>query len=207
MPLWTPPEDSWAGSTVFVIGGGLSLKSFDWLRLRGQRVIGCNSAYIHGPLVCSICFFSDRAWFEKFQTALEGYVRRGGFVVTHSPDFRDTEPSWVRTMPRQDEGLSRDALGYGASSGCSALSLALRLGAARVILLGMDLRLISALQPNWHTLSIEKANPEVYQRHIEGFEAAAHALPSVYPGVEVFNATEGSALTCFPFINLAEVLP
>ena len=45
-PLWTVVRrDAWKGRRVFIVGGGPSLKAFDWKCLRGELTIGINRAF------------------------------------------------------------------------------------------------------------------------------------------------------------------
>lgn len=197
MPAWTPTAE-WTGADVFIIGGGPSLKGFNWDRLRGHKTIGCNSAFLHGASICTLCFFSDALWFRFMEDALESYAGR---VVTHSPDI-PKDHAWVSTMLRRDEGLHNDALGYGGNSGCGAINLALLMGARRVFLLGFDCKLGQAKEMNWHDRRIEPSNPDVFPKFMEGFQAIARDLPRVFPKAEVLNATPETNLTVFPSVNL-----
>ncbi len=110
-------------------------------------------------------------------------------------------------MDRRDYGLHRDALGFGHNSGCGAINLALLLGARRVYLLGYDCKLGADGRSNWHPHTVDAPNSEVYPQFLEGFAAIARTLPVVFPGAEILNCTEGSAIPFFPFVKLDSVLP
>ena len=69
----------WADMPVHIIGGGSSLKKFDWSTLEDRLVIGCNDAYKHGHKICDICFFGDINWWREHKERLEKYE---GTVVT-----------------------------------------------------------------------------------------------------------------------------
>lgn len=195
MPLWNP-DQRWTGRDVFIIGGGPSLRGFDFERLRGQATIGCNSAFRLGQALCNVCFFSDLAWFEKNYADLE---RFRGDVVTHCEELTSAEESWLKRMRREHYGLHHDALGYGGNSGCSAINLALIMGAKRVFLLGMDCKPgpNHRSQPNWHNHHIEIVHPEVFLKFDEGFRAVARDLPRKFPNAEIINLGPDSALDCF----------
>jgi uncharacterized Rossmann fold enzyme len=202
MPRWTPDPNEWTGADVFVIGGGPSLQGFDWGLLEGRKTIGCNSAFRLGPRRCSLCFFSDIHWFETYENELAAY---GGRVVTHAEEFLGNRVPWVFCMQRAPSGLHRTSLGFGGNSGCSAINLALLMGAARVFLLGFDCKLGKDRKPNWHEHVIDTPSDEVYLRFLEGFRDIANDLPSVFPGREVINLTPGSALTYFPTATYEEI--
>lgn len=202
MPWWSPIPPVWEGADAVIIGGGPSLRGFDFQRLVPYRTIGCNSAFRLGARVCQINLFSDPLWYSTFEEELKSYA---GILVTQSEEFPDWNPR-VMKMIRRDEGLHRDALGFGGNSGCSAINLALILGARRVILLGFDCKFGPNLEQNWHPYQIETIKAEVFAKFNEGFHAIARDLPRVFPGRVVINCTPGSALQCFPTAHADEVL-
>jgi hypothetical protein len=203
VPRWTP-EPKWKGQDAFIIGGGPSLREFNWARLHAKNTIGCNTAFTLGPRVCKVCFFSDISWFDRYGLELEGFA---GPVVTHSPELACAgEHEWVRQVPREDFGLHLNALGYGGNSGCGAINLALLMGAQRVFLLGFDCQLPADRRPNWHDRVHDVPSDDVYTRFYEGFTRLAQDLPRVFPGRQVINLTEGSRLTQFPQLPLDSIL-
>ena len=52
------PDGSWSGRRCFIVGGGPSLKGFDFERLRGERVIAINKAFYDVPFA-DIVFAMD----------------------------------------------------------------------------------------------------------------------------------------------------
>lgn len=203
MPSWTPTQE-WKGRTVFIIGGGPSLRTFDFARLFGHPTIGCNAAFKLGADICNICFFSDAPWFQRYYDEL---ARFKGRVVTHCEELRADEP-WLLKMERRVEGLHHDGLGFGCNSGCSAINLALLLGAKKVVLLGFDCKPGEdhSSKPNWHPYHTEVPNPEVFTNFNSGHEAIARDLPVKFPHATIVNATPGSALRCYPFGDVADYL-
>lgn len=50
-------DGAWRGRRAFVVGGGPSLRGFDFRRLDGELWIGCNMAFLERPTIAlSICF-------------------------------------------------------------------------------------------------------------------------------------------------------
>jgi len=205
MPAWVPlPE--WPGGDAYVIGGGASLTGFRWQRLQGRNTIGCNSAFKLGAQICSLCFFSDEEFFNRYEDELAAYAGR---VVTHCESISFAHP-WVLRAPRRYAGLHKDGIGFGGNSGCSAINLALLLGARRVFLLGFDCqRNPSTGRTHWHDDPVggSSGTPDLYQKFIEGFQDVARSLQQVFPGTKVYNCSPTSVLTCFPKANLDEFLP
>ena len=66
MPLWKP-EKVWDDLDAFIIGGGHSLKSFNWDLLKSEMTIGCNMAYSLGQEICKIFIFGDNKWFKIYR--------------------------------------------------------------------------------------------------------------------------------------------
>lgn len=204
MPEWTP-EPIWQGQEAFIIGGGSSLRGFDWSLLRDENTIGCNNAFRLGPEICKVCFFADR----KFIFSGPNQPRHGFYdelakfpnlVVTNDSQLKITPEPWIKWMPRRPKGLHRDALGYNANSGASAVNLALLLGATTIYLLGFDMHLDNQGRPNYHEHLIDKPSPDVYARMLASFGHVRRDLPK-FPGCKIFNISKNSNLQIFPKLN------
>lgn len=196
MPTFKP-DLRFKDQDVYIVGGGPSLSGFNWDDLKDKNVIGCNSAFRLGGQICPITLFSDLLWFEAFYDLLAEYT---GTVITHYPKLKESSVEWLHWMERgTKKGLYKDRLAYGGNTGCGAINLALIMGAKRVFLLGFDCKPGKENEANWHKWQIEKVKPAVHDRHLAGFKALAEALPTVFPGREVINLTEGSRIPFFPF--------
>ena len=202
MPMWTP-DRRWVGADVFIIGGGPSLQGFDWTLLHDKPTIGCNVAFRLGVEVVKVCFFSDRKWFDQFKEELKDFQ---GDVVTHCMALIGNGPMWLKNVRREPRGLHKHAIGFGGNSGCSAVNLALLMGARRVFLLGFDCKLGAAEQSHWHDWRIEAPGKDVYNKFMEGWRAIALDLPRRFPGCEIINLGPDSAIPFFPKANFEEYL-
>lgn len=189
------PVQSLEGQDVIIIGGGPSLRGFDWELLNGRNTIGCNSAFRLGLRYCNRLFFTDLKFFEAFSTELAEYR---GPIYTNCEALQNV--SWLNVFPRKPKGLHKDAIGFNYSSGAGAINLALILGARRVFLLGFDCFCTTPAQPNWHDYVIQKLDVGAYSNFILGFQSVAKTL-SVFPGCEVYNVSDVSALKVFPTIS------
>lgn len=200
MQRWVPSRE-WRGEDAYIIGGGPSLRHFDWDLVRGKNTIGCNSAFLLGADVVRILLWADIEWWYKIG---ERRTAEFGGRVVGCPD-KDHFPlegcPWLLTLPRQETGLGHGALGYNFNTGSLAINLALILGARRVFLLGFDMKLSQDGRPNWHDLRHEAGSPEVYSRFKEGFQTVARVLPQEFPGREVWNVTDDSELEAFPKLS------
>lgn len=201
MPIWTPTTD-WKDREVFIIGGGDSLRQFNWSLLKQECTIGCNSAFTLGSEVCKICLFGDAKWFGIYKHELFQYAKQGGLVFTNSPQLMKTHLLWLWTIGRISDGLGRKELGWNGHTGASALNLALILGAKKVYLLGFDMILSKEGSPNWHNRLIDEPNTNVYKEFMKRFKRVKVDLAKKFPGRKIINVTNKSALGIFPKIGV-----
>lgn len=197
MPKWIPKK-SWLNQEVFIVGGGESLKGFDWDLLKQLRTIGCNDAYLHGT---DICIFGDKRWFTLHQKPLAKYE---GIVITNCPQVQKSRLPWLWCMRRETKGLHNGSLGWNNNTGASAVNLAVILGAAKIHLLGFDMKLSTSGKANWHANTLMKPNADVFKGFLEGFKCVAKNMEKKYPEVEVVNVTDDSDLNEFPKIGVKE---
>lgn len=202
----TDPLPQWMGD-VFLIGGGPSLRGFDFTQLWNLPTIGCNQAFLLGPEICKICIFGDYKFWAAFARPLSGF---SSWVA--SPRHTMTKQAdWIHFFERQDEGLSTTKLAWNANTGAAAINLALILGAGRVFLLGYDCQMdadnsAKHESTHWHDKRIEVPQPQHYDRFLNGFRQVARVLPVVFPGRRVFNVSEGtSRIDCFPVVDFESV--
>ncbi len=201
MPTFWTPERIWEGQDAYIVGGGPSLRSFDFKVLRGRNTIGCNSAYMLGPDIIKVCFFADRKFFERYKGELKGWE---GMKVTNCQNLLHLVPnlSWVKVMKRQTRGLGTgEELAMNYSSGAAATNLALSMGASRVYLLGMDLQAEGPRQ-NWHDRFDKVLPADVFTRFREGWRQVAVALPKVFPGQQVICISDVVRLSEFPIESI-----
>lgn len=100
--------------------------------------------------------------------------------------------------------LGSPEIQQGRSSGHTAVSLAIAMGAARVLLVGYDMRVVNGREHH-HSEYKGPRDLAIYQNEFQkafnGWNEAALAS-----GVEIFNCTPGSAVREFPFADLDEAL-
>ena len=189
---------------VIVLGGGPSLRGFDFSRLKGKRVIACNDAYRYGDW--DMMHFGDQNWYRhNYQNAVEGLKQFPGLKTTscgtclQAPD--------IKVFCRQDSGtpVADWYLGWNASTGASAIGLAIKFGSKKIFLLGFDMR-IQGDKNNWYPNPLHKANQESCNKHLEGVR---NMLPSLPAGVEIKNICTDpeSPLDAFERVGVDIILP
>lgn len=204
------PDLRFAGQTVFVVGGGPSLRGFDFERLRGRRVIATNAAGYDVPFA-DILLFHDNSWFEANRALVEGWA---GLAVTVSRHAKNALPERLARIAISNEPgfrVGRGPVRSGRSSGQTAVALAIAMGAAQVILLGFDMRADAGVthyhtdRPLYTVEHMQRAAADYASNFLpgwRGWNAAAQAA-----GCLVLNATPGSALLEFPPVDLDDILP
>ena len=198
MPVWTPKKN-WDGRDVFVIGGGTSLKTFDWDLLKSERTIGCNKAFELGIDICKICVFGDCKFYLRYKEELALFE---GVCFTNIPRLHPSPDPWLWSIKRAVSGFHTDALGWNGNTGAAAINLSLLLGAKNTYLLGFDMALSDAGDSNWYDNELDKPNPQSYKKFKEGMSGLARDLAVKFPEQHVFNVTNQSALEIFPKLDL-----
>jgi len=197
MPKWQP-ETVWKDADVYVIGGGNSLKEFDWSLLKDKHTIGCNDAYQLGAEICRICVFGDAKWFYEHKDNLQKYQ---GTIFTNDTTVSGYDLDYIWHLPRQNYGLGCETLAWNNNTGALAINLALLLGAKRVFLLGFDFKLSKDGQANWHPNNLDKPDSGIYNnKFLSGFMRLKNDLFK-FPDSQIFNITNDSNLKIFPIIN------
>jgi hypothetical protein len=200
---WAVPRE-WEGATAFLLGGGPSLRGFNAEVLRGRgRIIAINNSYILAPWA-DVLYYADGAWWKDHRERVL-QVFRGAYRVSIEKCGDDTK--FLR--PQQASGLATDptALRTGFNSGYQAINLAYHFGATRIVLLGYDLH-VDGARTHWHAghpgQTPEMQTTAFQEMFLPRFPTLVAPLTAA--GVEVINATPGSALTCWPIMPLTQVL-
>jgi hypothetical protein len=214
------PDGSWRGQRCFILGGGTSLRGFDFERLRGERTIAINKAFLDAPFA-DILFGMD--WNKFFKRVFNGKMGHGmkekfdefeGLkVLCDLVDRHTGSILWIKSADYKRDGIPktmREGLFHGTNSGYAALGLAIVLGANPIYLLGYDMkpdgekfhyhsgyqkiRTKKDIKEAIHTLGVFK----------KAFEYISDEL--MRRRVSVVNLNQESALRCFPFSTIDEVL-
>lgn len=204
MPAWTP-KNEWLGQDAFVIGGGSSLRGFDFKQFIGLHTIGANDAFRLGHDIIQFCIFGDSSWFQCAKWDLERYKGR---VVCLAPSLYKARLEWLLQMERVKNGVgSGHKLGWNYSTGAAAVNLAASLGASRIFLLGFDM-VVRNHESHWHNWRKKVTQEESFLRFLKGFSILEKGLKVSHPEVQVFNVTDGdSRLKCFETIPLKGFQP
>lgn len=212
LEYWTPPT-IWAGQEAHVVASGPSATPDVIKALRGKNVIVVNSTALSAPWA-PVWFFQDTGvlyqprcvapTISRYGTDMVEYAKefssRGGLVVTTSRHVKNALPivNLVRAprMPEFPKPGSAD-IRSGRSSGQTAVSLAVAMGATGIFLHGFDMRLVDGREHHHREYEGRQRNVTVYDvKFIPAF--AGWNEQALRAGVRIVNATPGSALREFP---------
>jgi hypothetical protein len=241
---WIVPP-IWEGGDVWILGGGPSVtKQFGipndvvekvrsgelppsayspyMKAIHDCHVIGINVSYLIGDWI-DMMFYGDAKFYLQHKKTMATWP---GLKVSCSPSAANIP--WVKYLvrdPAHPHGISKrlDAVSWNGNSGASAISLAVHLGAKRIILLGFDMTLDSNGKKHWHNLYKKPAPPpprgilppkrhkgrtiqhvQPFEKHLRGFPEIARNAKAM--GIEILNASPESRITVFPKFNLKELL-
>lgn len=200
------------GHAAYIIGGGPSLKSFDFNLLRGRKTVGCNHAFRLGVDICNIVCFVDGGTGRFLEQMVDGVPTRdtifnfpGPIVSNHFDMINEPRVHYFAATER----IVADVVGqppklmHGSNTGVAATHLALKLGANPVYLMGIDMKSHQG-QNNWHTYGELPKDQEVYNRHTDGFRVLSREYQVFYPGAQIIQLAEDSGMGLFPVESLSE---
>jgi hypothetical protein len=188
----------WHGPCV-VAASGPSLKTIP--RNDEWRYIAVNDAWRLFPFA-DILYAADLNWWDVYE-GVPGF--HGEKWTTHDDGTNDKSSCvWPLNIVRGDHkpGFSTDqnVLHYGSNSGFQAVNLAILKGATKIVLIGFDLR-VNGKRHFFGDHPEGLRNTDNYHAFAQAFRVAARDCP-----VPIFNATHGSALDCFPMVDIEDVM-
>lgn len=197
----------WTGKRCFIVGGGPSLRGFDFSRLQGERVIGINRSFEH--VQTDLLYFMDHSFYRDVRE-LESWKQFTGIRVSPSPLSHEllfdesVHLVWRRMHPSLQKRVE-DGVYAGTNSGLGALMLAATLGCSPIYLLGYDLT--TGENTHWHsgyTWQTKLDLEALFRDYLKDFDLVAPVLAE--SGIRIVNLNEQSGLHCFEKKNLDEVL-
>jgi len=191
----------WDDKPTFIVGGGPSLRGFDFAKLRGLgHVVGVNQSMFDAPADIGVTM--DHAFMQHRRSQLETFAasRRALYLVMPSRWECIVAPiagaTYLLGLPHEGLSLYTDEVRHGGTSGYAALNIAILKRAAMIVLLGFDYS-GDAGAFNYHrSYSWGSANEALWPIWARRFDAAAQVCRAL--GVEVINASPTSAVTSFP---------
>jgi hypothetical protein len=154
----------------------------------GLPRIVVNNAYTLAPNA-EILYACDSKWWLSYPDAL-GF---DGLKVTIDASLDVPQVMLLKNTGTHGYDPDPANLRTGHNSGYQAVQLAVKMGAAKILLLGFDMH--GAHFFGDHPDHLQDRDPDLFSRFIAEFDAVAPTYAEM--GVDVVNCTAGSALKCF----------
>jgi hypothetical protein len=195
-------ERIWDKETVYIIGGGPSLRDFNFHGLLGSKVIAINKAIYAYP-AAEVLYWTDSRFYTWYKNDID---QLGCLKYTLKTGSQYTDDIQI-LRKGATHGLEEptDTLAHGNNSGYAAINLAYHLGAKRIILLGFDM-MNDGDDSHFHDgYPTRGTGDRVYRdKFLPGFKSLAASLKK--KGVIVLNASPYSRLNDFTKISLEAAL-
>ena len=190
------------GETIYIIGGGPSLKNFKFESLNGCRTIAINKAILFYP-DADVLYWTDGRFYTWYKNEVDNYKGlkyslKGGSQYTQDINI---------LKKGEAHGLSKDpqTLSHGFNSGYAAINLAYHLGAKRIILLGFDMGSDGTLTHFHDGYPSRSTGEAIYRdRFIPSFNELKTDIKEL--NLTILNASPYSKLNVFPKITLDQAL-
>jgi hypothetical protein len=206
----TVPRGDWADKPLYIVGGGPSLRGFDFSRLIGRgRILGVNKAPFNIP--CDAMFTLDQTFTRLMREEICAFVQSGGDATLAMPPNEDGHKpiDGARyVVRRRGSGLSEDDREiFGLNSGYGALGLGYLRGAKEIALLGFDFDYDKDGNTHWHDGYTwhSRQNHKYLARWTREFDRPARQLKEAGVNVINFIGPRGSGVREFPTATLNDL--
>lgn len=198
---------------VYIVGGGPSLKGFDFERLRNKEVVAINKSYEVCPFAKLLWWTDDRfgrIHYEALTSHPAPWKAAGRTKVVRFEYPKNAQFHFYRFTGLQGFEDKPWGLRHGNNGGYASLHLAVKLGAKNVILLGYDMKHEANGQTHWHGGHVDERGTKIPHREksmitnmVPYFGSLKEELDK--RGVQVVNACPDSNITIWPKISLDEI--
>ncbi len=204
-------DGAWAGERAVVVGGGPSLKDFNWQSLRGiGRIIVVNRAMFDVPWA-DVMLSEDERFFRRF-AARDEYKAFRGIKIFACPDDSfvseihaiDPSVTIMQSCPKSKGWPKslKDGLSTSSNSMVPAISLADILGAEPLYLLGVDCN--NKGPANYHSgdypadWAVGSGQLASYRSDFE------HWVAPKMRNKKIVNCNVNSGVTCWPRLSFED---
>ena len=209
-PIIQELTTKFAGTDVFIIGGGNSLRNFNFDSLKGKNVIALNSAYKYVD-ENAVLYWADATWGgSNHDKGLFDHPSRFKFssrinadTLIQSNKLGAGGCHWLKKTG--DYGYDPNVNNVrGNNSGTNAINFAINLHANRVILLGFDMGYVfgrTHFHDHHEQVTASRTYTEQFIPSIESLAKEIKHLP-----VKIINCSNHSNLKCFEFGDIKDYL-
>lgn len=195
-------EPLFLGETIYIVGGGPSLKDFDFDLLKDKVVIAVNKAFLYLPFA-QVLYWSDSSFYDTFKKEIHLFK---GIKATKNPSPKTDDIINLVETGREGLELEPNGIRTGGNSGYAAINVAYHLGAKKIVLLGFDGKNGSGGNTHWHDGYGKKgASDEVMQRNwLPHYSSLINALEG--RRVKIYNTSKFSEIKEIEKISYTEAL-
>jgi len=182
----------WKGRNVAVLATGpsLTIEDCEAVRDAGFLTIGVNSAWKIAPWV-DVLYAGDNRYWKAYWKDIEAAGVKARRFSRSSTAEKAVGAKYVKTkMPRD------------YNSGQLAIELAIRGGAALVVMLGFDASVKDGLHCHGPHDKTPNPNGNRCDRWLDQFSR----IPGAYPKAKIINCSRRTAIDCFPRKTLESVI-
>lgn len=200
----------WNAPVIVAASGPSLTKDVAWEARKARwfgpwRIVAVSDAWRLLPLA-DILYSCDAEWWNVHEgvPAFRGEKWSSqGDDKEKNDDKYDVADKYGLKLVRGRQGVgfstNPDLIHYGSNSGFQAVNLAVLKGATKIVLVGFDMREVEGKRHFFGDHPAGLRNHGEYRNFIRAFEQAT-------PPVPIINATPGSALKCFPMMDLRDAL-
>lgn len=197
--------------TIFIIGGGPSIKTMNLEALRNRKhfIICCNQAFEMFPHA-QIAHHSDYGWWIKYQSLLETQFK-GHFITGCGLGNTQDYPETVVRMQfihhtNQDQLFRTTDYVYGNNCGLQALSLAHLFQPKNIVLIGFDFKSLNGQSHGYEKSATDPSinYPHFWNMFLKSFKAFERlkrtqwqAIHPTHNPPQIWNLNPDSALTLY----------
>lgn len=195
-------EPIWKGETGFIVAGGPSVREHNLELLRGRKIIAINSS-IHILPWADVSFFGDMRWWKLSENrkAVQSFK---GLVVTTAKDVRGNNIKIMQKTKPPGPSLDPRYVMMRRTSLSAAINLGMHFGCSRLVLLGADGQKAKDGRCHHHKPHPWPIRSGCWDEQKKDLLSMVEPLRKV--GVEVLNASPGSAWNMWPVVKLEDVL-
>lgn len=193
-------EKDWKGCTVAIIGGGPSLKNFDFTSLSNYKTIGVNAS----ALLCGtdVLFSLDQNWIRSNKKSINSFPGEKYLGVISSFKFEDYINCKFVLRSRGPSLSKCPQIVFGENSGQGAINLCLLKGVSKIFLFGFDMEKTES--EHWHSEYVRRVRYKdgKYDRWIRHLQSCCTMLDNY--GINVINVNNNNRLPFFKTISFSE---
>jgi len=189
--MYSKIDTIWEDATVYIVGGGPSLKDFNWNLLKGKNVICVNRAFQVLP-DADVLYWTDSRFYKWHKAEIDLF--KGKKITCRTIPNPPADVTILKSNLARGFDDRPDYITHGNNSGFGAISLAVKMGATKIYLLGYDMN-SNNRDTHWHNGYNIKHNHNIYTKMIQAFETLAPELSK--RKIHVWNANPTSKLECF----------